>query len=233
MIRNLLLGVCILFALSVAAKADLIDPKITTGGGDPSSVCYSSPIMDVTTGINEVQAVSTCTSADPDVVYNFINNLGNFPKQEDLAAIITGFTFQTKLEAGLTGLAADFTCDAGGYFKDCNGSYNSSTGVLDYVFSGVNPADGDEYCNANDTPKDNEYGEKEGIPACGVFHITLTGFFGSDLPTTSFTNAFFTETPEPTTILSLSGGLLLLLAIVEFRRRRQMAPAILARTTLK
>jgi hypothetical protein len=157
MIRNLLLGVCILFALSVVAMADLVDPKITTGGGDPSA-CYSSPIMDITTGINMVQAVPTCN----DAVYNFINNLDNFPKQENYAAIITGFTFQTTLAEHLTGADADFTCDAGGYFKECNGSYNPSTGVLDYVFSGVNPADGDEYCNANDTPKDSESARKKG-----------------------------------------------------------------------
>jgi len=214
--RSLFFGGFILLALSTAAMADLADPGIKVLGGDPPTC--ASPVMDITTGINDVQVIPGCTTE----TFNFINNIDNFPKVEDHAAIIQGFVFETTLATGLTGLAATFTCSSD-YFKSCLGSYNINTGLLDYVFSGVNPPDNDEYCKANNTPKDTEIGEKEGIPACGIFNIQLSGFTGIDTPTKPFNNTVITSAPEPSSVVLMLGQLGLFFGVLQFVRRRKSA----------
>jgi hypothetical protein len=189
----------LLLATGLVATASplLHDPQILIDtGGDPLSIH----------DINVVQPNGNQT-----VTYDFVN---------DTSSIVTKFTFETTINKNLSGLAASsFTCaDPGGYFLSCNTSYNSLTGDLRYIFSGVNPPDDDE-------DFDPENGEQEGIPPNGLFHITLQGWtpdatsagevLYNDIP--SLTNTVETTAPEPAAALTLGTGLLLLAAI--WRRR--------------
>jgi len=178
-------------AVAVTATPLLNDPQISIDSG-----CCSIPIS---SGINTVQPTGDAT-----VTYDFFNDTKN---------IITGFTFETTINTGLSSeAAASFTCaDPGGFFLGCSTSYTQTTGNLLYVFSGVNPPSGD--------------GEDEGIFPGGHFIITLQGWVPdamsagqmlyNNLPTLDNT---FTDTPEPAVALTLGTGLLLLAAI--WRRRR-------------
>ena len=186
-------------AVAVSAAPLLNDPDILIDSGGDA--------IPISTGINQVQPNGAQT-----VSFDFVNDTLN---------IVTGFNFETTINTGLSGqAAASFTCDdPGGFFLGCTTSYTSSTGNLLYVFSGVNPAEGDE--NGSDT----EAGEQEGIPAGGHFIITLQGWtpdamsagemLYSGTPTLDNT---FTQTPEPAIALTLGTGLLLLAAL--WRRRQ-------------
>ena len=183
-------------AVAVTATPLLNDPQILIDtGGDA---------IPISTGINQVQP-----TGDQTVSYDFFNNTKN---------IVTGFTFETTINTGLSSdAAASFTCaDPGGFFLDCNTTYTSSTGNLLYVFSGVNPFSGMSGSGA---------GEHEGIFPGGNFIITLQGWtpdamsagqmLYNELPTLDNT---FTDTPEPAVALTLGTGLLLL-AVIGRRRR--------------
>src|SRR5271169_1739250 len=222
MIRNyfclLIAGACLL-ALPSTTKAI----GIAVDGGDPCQF--------IAANITDVQPTLTATNPG-NFCYDLTNTAGG---------IVTSITFQIQIDAGLQDpdyltdpedhgvddfVADNFTCDQGGagYFKDCNITYDKGTGVLTYLFSGVNKPDGDESC----TSTDHEINEQEGIPPCGMFHVTLTGWVANatvgdpiqiymNLPT--FDNSE-TVTPEPSTLFSLGSGLLLLVGVVQFRRRR-------------
>lgn len=179
-------------AVAVTATPLLNDPEILIDSG-----CCSIPIS---SGINTVQPTGDAT-----VTYDFFNDTKN---------IITGFTFETTINTGLSSeAAASFTCaDPGGFFLNCSTSYTQTTGNLLYVFSGVTPPTGDG-------------GEDEGIFPGGHFIITLQGWVPdamsagqmlyNNLPTLDNT---FTDTPEPAVALTLGTGLLLLAVI--WRRRQ-------------
>jgi hypothetical protein len=199
--RLAIVGPALFLAAAVAVTATplLNDPEITIDSG-----CCSIPIS---TGINTVQPTGAET-----VTYDFFNDTNN---------IVTGFRFATTINTGLSSqAAASFTCaDPGGYFLNCTTTYTSSTGNLLYVFSGVNPADGDE------SGSDTEVGEQEGIPPAGHFIITLQGWIPDAMSAgqtlysgTPVLDDTFTQTPEPAVALTLGTGLLLLAAI--WRRRR-------------
>jgi hypothetical protein len=182
----------------VAAMAAplLQDPRILIDSGGDA--------IPISSGINEVQPNGNQT-----VSFDFFN---------DTSAIVTSFTFQTTINTGLSSAeAALFTCaDPGGYFLGCHTTYDSLTGHLRYLFSGVNAEDADE--NGSDP----EINEQEGIPPSGHFIITLDGWTENetlfvDGTPPALNNNFTTEpTPEPAVALTLGAGLLLLGAI---RRR--------------
>ena len=174
-------------AVAVTATPLLNDPEILIDtGGDA---------IPISTGINQVQP-----TGDQTVSYDFFNNTKN---------IVTGFTFETTINTGLSSdAAASFTCaDPGGFFLNCTTTYTSSSGNLLYVFSGVNPFSGMNGSGA---------GEHEGIFPGGNFIITLQGWtpdamsagqtLYNGLPTLDNT---FTA-PEPAVALTLGTGLLLL-----------------------
>ena len=194
------------------------DPRILLAGGDdgPQPVQNIGNVQPACTdgGISGstylfgLVPLPTCT-------YNFQNTSGS---------ILTSFTFETQVNANLPFPNLLFNCDQQGlgYFLNCNVMYNSSSGDLKYVFSGVNPSDGDE------TPGpgfDNQYNEQEGIPPTGLFHITLVNWspafdgvlWGNQLPT--LTNSF-TTVPEASSIVILLTELLLLAAFLTLFRRK-------------
>ncbi len=218
MIRNYVLAaVSCLLALPALAPAIGIEAI----GGDPPN-----PLL-ISTQFGQVQATSEtfCGSAatpplpEGDCTFVFENNTG---------AIVNSLEFNMDIATGLTkaDIASTFTCSQGGlgYFLHCAIAYNSTTGDLDYLLSGVKPPDGDEKC-----PGDCEINEQEGIPLDGIFRIELTGWvatatvgdpmmvFPNGLP--SFTDSF--TTPEPSSLFTLGIGCLLLAGVVEVRRRRK------------
>jgi hypothetical protein len=148
--------------------------------------------------------------------------------KNDTGRIVTSLTFNTTINSGLTDaeVHSGFSCPAQGYFLSCVIFYNSDSGALQYNFSGVNPADGDDNVALF---HDNENGEHEGIPIEGDFKVTLMGWtldaaasdnaplFGSTLPT--FSNGF-TVTPEPSQLLLLALECLLLFSVAAIIRRR-------------
>jgi hypothetical protein len=187
---------CLAAAVAVTATPLLNDPEILIDtGGDA---------IPISSGINQVQP-----TGDQTVSYDFFNNTKN---------IVTGFTFETTINTGLSSdAAASFTCaDPGGFFLNCTTTYTSSNGNLLYVFSGVNPFSGMSGSGA---------GLQEGIFPGGNFIITLQGWIPdamsagqmlyNELPTLDNT---FTDTPEPAVALTLGTGLLLL-AFIGRRRR--------------
>ena len=202
---------CILLvAAGVTARATPVnDPEmeIDTGG-------FSLPIS---TMIGMAQPCDPGPQNMP-CSYDFFNDTGS---------LLTSFTFETKINTGLSLdiIAQNFTCvDPSGYFgadglPGCAVNYNA--GDLKYVFSAVNPPDGEEVTQT-------EVGEGEGIPPDGHFFITFKGWtpnltitvdnasvqLYSGEPKT--TNSFQTV-PEPAAAGSLLVGLMLLGAI--WRRR--------------
>jgi len=201
-----------------------IAPAIGIGviGGDPVA-----PLLDITGDLVDVQpTAANCISLTGDCTFVFNNDTG---------AIITSLDFNMDIATGLTkaDIAESFSCSQGGlgYFKNCAVTYNAITGDLDYLFSGVNQPEGDEQC----PQKDCEVNEREGIPPAAPgyrqFSITLTGWvadatvgdpmplFPNGLPT--FTNSF--TTPEPSSLIALGIGSLLLVGVVQFRRRKALS----------
>jgi len=174
--------------------------------------------LDITTDLGNVQP-----NGQGLVTFDFIN---------DSNGIVDELEFMVTINMGLSQSVINnaFSISQGGglgYFKNDTISYNSTTGVLTYLFSGVDPSDNDEFC-PNPDPEANE---QEGIPECGVFHITLSGwvndanFMGTQLysGTPTFTNSFADSSPEPSTIAFSGLGLLILAAVVERRRRKAAA----------
>ena len=214
--RNLIRGCLAVFgclvALPAIALADGVppDPQILIDLGGEST--------GISGGITTIQPDGT----DP-LTFDFFNDTGN---------IITGFTFLVQLNTGLSAAQiALFSCPTSGFFlsTDCS-HYNSDTGILPFIFSGVNPSDGDEFCPIGAEFCDSEFGEQEGIPVNGHFLVTLNGWTrnlagGSiygDLPT--FQNSF-TTAPEPSMIPILAGGVLLIAVFARrFRRRELQSP---------
>ena len=185
-----------LTGIAVTATPLLQDPQILIDSGGDA--------IPISSGINQVQPNGNQT-----VAYDFFNDTSN---------IVTSFTFQTTVNPNLTSEeAALFTCsDPGGYFLGCNTHYDSPTGNLLYLFSGVNPPEGDE--NGSDP----ETGEQEGIPPGGHFIITLQGWTENETLFVNGTppelnNNFSTDAPEPAAALTLGAGLLLI--AVMWRRR--------------
>jgi hypothetical protein len=221
-----------------AAFGLLFVPGIATAigigviGGDPTATAF-----DVSTQLGVVQPTSSnCDPTTGDCTFVFNNDTG---------AIINSLMFSVTIAPNLTDppasdndlVADNFTCSqntvTSGYFETCNVTYDASTGLLTYSFSGVTTADNDETC----PDKDCELGEKEGIPPAAPgypqFRIELTGWladatvndpmpiFPNGLPTITGT---FTTVPEPSTLFVLVVGMVLLLGAVELRRRRVAAP---------
>jgi hypothetical protein len=182
-------------AVAVTATPLLNDPEILIDSGGDA--------IPITSGINQVQP-----TGDQTVTYDFINNT---------KYVVTGFTFETTINVGLSSeAAASFTCaDPGGFFLNCTTTYTQSSGDLLYVFSGVNPFTEMSGSGA---------GLQEGIFPAGNFIITLDGWIPdamsagqmlyNELPTLD--NTF--TVPEPAVALTLGTGLLLLAAM--WRRRR-------------
>jgi len=197
----------LLGCLSAYADSTPSDPQIIIDtGGDPYSL---------STQINVVQP----SGADP-LTFSFVN---------DLSGIVDSLTFNTTIASGLSstdsGLFSCPTAAQNGYFLSCQVNYDMTTGALQYQFSGVNPADGDENFPVD---HDNEFGQKEGIPIGGDFSITLAGWtrdntapdgvsLYSGLPT--FDNSF-TVTPEPSLVLLVAAQCLFLVVIAGFVRRK-------------
>jgi hypothetical protein len=224
MIRNYVLAaVSCLLALPALAPAIGIEAI----GGDPPL-----PLL-ITTQFGQVQATSEtfCGAVaglpEGDCTFVFDNNTG---------AIVTGLDFNMDIVTGLTKaeIADTFTCNQGGrgYFLNCAVTYNSTTGDLDYLFSGVKPPDGDETCGLPRSPRDCEINEQEGIPLDGIFRIELTGWVADATvgdPTMVFPNGqlpVFTDTfttPEPSSFFSVGIGLLLLAGVFQFRRRKALS----------
>jgi hypothetical protein len=147
-----------------------------------------------------------------------------FDFKNDTGLIVTSLTFNTKINAGLSDaeVHSGFGCPAQGYFLSCVIFYDMGNGALQYNFSGVNAADGDEnYPIDHDT----ENGQQEGIPIGGDFKVTLQGWtvdantapLYATLPT--FDNGF-TVTPEPSQLLLLAVECLVLVSIAGIIRRR-------------
>ncbi len=183
--------------IALTASPLIQDPQILIDtGGDA---------VGISTGINAVQPCG-----NPTCSFDFI---------DDTPAFVVSFDFKTTINKGLTSAeVANFTCaDPGGYFLGCKTNYDPVTGGLEYLFSGVNPAD-------SEVPGDTEAGEHEGIPPQGHFIITLKGwtenealFVDGNPP--SLDGTFSTAaTPEPAAALTLGAGLLFLAAL--WRRRR-------------
>lgn len=213
------------FSISALA-ATLPDPGILLDVGSASSP--------ITTGINTVQPNGANT-----LIFDFFNNTGS---------VITGFTFQTTVTAGLQG-GPYFSCqDRAGFFLNCAAGYTAATGSLIISFSGVKP---DDLGGGLDTGA----GQQEGIPplmpqcapnpdapGCqvGHFYFTLEGWtLGADTPRSVdgvplyspeglvLDNHFTTDAvPEPSGVVLFGTGLLLVLALGARRAARRRTPAI-------
>jgi len=185
--KRLVFGGCLLFAVSAVVFGDSFDPGITIKAGDPP------PPLPISTGINDVQADGVTSP----LTFDFFNDLG---------LTIDGFTFETTVVPDFTGPLSCTTL----LFASCMADYTPSSGLLEYVFAGLNPASG-----------------AVGIAPGAPFTITLvgwtdaTGLYDADHPPQPFMNTVETVTPEPTTAAGVLTGLLLLVGIVELRRRQQ------------
>jgi hypothetical protein len=227
----LLVAACMV-AVPVTVSANTIDPGIGVVGEDPPS-CGVVTCLPISTDLVNVKPT-------PD------NSSPTFYFYNDTGSIINSITFDVAVNANLTptnlGPASTiyigtipFGCsqtgtNAGADFKNCAVSYNTTQGILSFVFSGVNPSDKDELCPATDC----EVGEKEGIPPTtgpyAEFLISLSGWVPnlsdgpiySNLPT--FTGEF-TTVPEPSALLTLLFGFVGIAGAVELRRRRSSASA--------
>jgi hypothetical protein len=201
-----------LFLLAAVSFPALANPTPT----DPEILIDTGCCSDsLSTKFGEVQPSSTNSSP----FFDFINDTGR---------VVTSLTFNMTVNAGLTDaeVHSGFSCPAQGYFLSCVLFYNMENGALQYNFSGVNPADGDENYPVD---HDTENGQNEGIPIGGDFKVTLQGWslgatagdnaplFGATLP--SFENGF-TVTPEPSQLVLLAVECLLLISIAGIIRRR-------------
>jgi hypothetical protein len=198
-----------MFAMAGMAMADSQDPGILVEDGDPTP-------MPITVDLGLVQP-----NGQGMVTFDFINDSGGIVDELEFMVQIA-----KSLPNSVIQNAFSISQGGAGYFKNDTISYDPTTGVLTYLFDGVNPSDHDEMCP---TP-DQEINEQEGIPACGVFHVTLTGWVDSAMfgNTTLYNGrptftASFMDSPEPSTIAFSGLGLLLLGAVVERRRRKAIA----------
>jgi hypothetical protein len=168
---------------------------MTIKAGDPP------PPTPISVGINEIEADGVTSP----LTFDFINNLG---------LTIDGFTFETTVVPDFTG---PLTCTSL-LFASCTPTYTPSSGLLEYVFAGLNPATG-----------------AVGIAPGEVFDITLigwtdaTGLYNADHPPEPLMGTIETVTPEPSSVAALMAGLLMLIGVAEFRRRRQALPVSLVR----
>ena len=223
---------CWLVALPAIALADGVpfDPQILIDlGGDAFSVATINQHLQPGQPGNV-----TCPGTFSGQCFDFMNDTGS---------IITSFSITTMVNANLSAQdAASFTCAQGlghEYFLGCAVNYKSS-GLLTYVFSGVKPADEDEgvlltpYCIAHPGACDTEAGEMEGIPLGGNFLFGLGGYvvgaqgagggmlfdqLPGGLPTFSTT----VNTPEPSMIPILAGGVFLIAFFARKFRSRALA----------
>jgi hypothetical protein len=207
--RYLLIAAGCLMAIPSVAMADLADPGIGFQGGDPPCD-FSINVTDINPTIQPQNTAGTTN-------YCVTNNAG---------AIITSLDFDMTIATGLSKSFVDSIFSISQIsgkadFLHDTLTYTSSTGDLNFDFFGVKKPDGDEGCPG----KSADIGEREGIPAGCVFTIELSGWvdnldngriYGSGLP--DFKSSF-TTAPEPSTLLLQGIGLLLLAAVVEFRRR--------------
>jgi hypothetical protein len=232
--------------LLIAAASLLALPGIASAigvgviGGDPPGL--------VTTDLGEVQAtgVEPCPSpnTDPsDFCYVFNNNTGG---------IITSLSFSAdiamNLPTGSDGLPTNngvdvFACTqvgqfVEGYFLGCNITYDSTTGALTFLFSGVNPPQGAEVCPSGNCAPSQRGIPPDTIPTDPEFTIELlawtgdaTAQMGPDSPPVDvfiggvvpvLTNTF-TATPEPSTLAFLAIAFLLTAGAAQLRRRKLMA----------
>jgi hypothetical protein len=208
LLRNLLVGSCILAGLSFTVRANTIHMSIDSGDPPPCS----SPVTPISTGINEVAANGDC----PTEVFDFVNNF---------TQIINGFTFSTTVLTGLN--PASFSCSSG-YFESCLPDYNATTGALEYSYSGIiTPASFINCCSDGGPNGD------EGIAPGAVFNVTLSGWtvanglYSNDMEGTPGGPQPFINTvsivPEPTTLASLLLGFLLLSIGLGIRNLRHLA----------
>lgn len=216
---------CSLMAgLSVVARADLtpVDPEIAIDiGSDSTAIGPGVPFYsDTTIGGGGVT--------------QFYNPNSGF---------ITELVFQVPVNNGTFNCYNDGSDGTfGGFFLGCSALYNSQNGILTITFSGVNPPDEDSGC-------DTEVGEHEGIPplqaGCtgrGQFGVDLNDVIVVNNQNVHLTNGswnnvsnppnsqltFITTNvqangvdvaPEPSTLLPLAGGFLLI-GILARRRWR-------------
>ncbi len=194
------------FCVSAMANPAPLDPQILIDSGGDA--------LPVSSNLGAAQPCSPgpCT-------FDFFNDTG---------AILTSFTFATTINKNLSQTAIDsFTCaDPHGFFLGCTIDYDSSSGLLKYLFSGVTPADGDE-------SSDTEIGEHEGVPLVGPFPqghfiIQFTGWqqdltvngeqLYAGVPVTQ--NSFETSAvPEPSSRAAAAFLGLCVLAAWSWRRR--------------
>lgn len=148
--------------------------------------------------------------------------------KNDTGGIVTSLTFSMTIAKGLNSdqISSGFSCPSPmlKYFLSCATPYDPISGLLQYQFFGVNPADGDD--DATDPAS-----EQEGIPIGGDFKITLQGWTVDatvgdentplfDQATFQFDNTF-TATPEPSQLVLLAVASLLLVSIAGIIRRRE------------
>jgi hypothetical protein len=111
-----------------------------------------------------MDAGSFSTALSAFTLFTPINGGGVLDLFNDTGEILTSFELQTTLISGLPRAAtqAAFTCNpnpfqTNPFFLGCSVNYNPNSGQLSIQFSGVNPADGDEFSNP-------EVGTQQGIP---------------------------------------------------------------------
>jgi hypothetical protein len=197
-----------------------------------AAVCFSA-LADPTPSDPEILIDIGCCSDSLSTQFNNIQPNGNFTTvfdnfKNDTGGIVTSLTFTMTIAKGLTSdqISSGFSCPSPmvKYFLSCATPYDAGSGLLQYEFFGVNPADGDD--NASDPPT-----EQEGIPVGGDFKITLVGWTAGatvgdnntplfDQSSFHFNNTF-TATPEPSQIVLLVVASLLLVSIAGIIRRRE------------
>jgi hypothetical protein len=202
------------------ALADDIDPFVDVFGGDPTEVIN---LGGITNGFVNVQPNDNADTT----IYQLFNDTGS---------IVTSLKIETTIDTGLNAFFVEHTAfsisqGGAGYFKNQSLTYTPGTGDLIFSFSGVNPGNGDETCGLPGSPADCEINEQEGIPPGGTFTVQLGGwsnnasFNGTPLYSGQphFTDSFTDEAPEPAMFLASGAGLLLIVGMVQFRRRRLAA----------
>ncbi len=204
----------------IAAPNIAMAVGIGVKGGDPT--CGQTSDVNLT-GVNQ--------TVEPDG----FSGITCFIVTNNTSAIVTSLNFDMTINTGLTqdglnvvgpgGIFSISQIGGAGYFLNTALTYNTNTGDLNFDFSGVNKPDQDEQCPHPDC----EINEQEGIPPGGVFTIELSGWVDNlsvNDPINIYKNlpdVTTTFSPEPSTVFSLIVGLLLLVGVVEFRRRRSSA----------
>ena len=228
-------------------KLWILSAALSAFCGVAAADSFTDPAMGMDAGSFST-ALSTFTSFTPDQT----NGGGFLDLFNDTGELITSITFETTIKTGLTGINVDtisrtFPCNGATnltlpnpFFLNCDVTYDSTSGHLDFKFVGVNPPGGGPDEGIPPLPPGCTALNADSDPSCtgqGHFAIIFNdgfattgdsgGWLGTDTdlfngPPVFSVAAVTTEqvTPEPASLL-LAGAGLLALAV---GRRRLLRP---------